>query len=55
LLRDQETTLTILREQTAEERYLTLPELGRVLQELGRALPGGFMPLRRKGLRGIVS
>ena len=34
------TTLTILRDERAEERYLMLPELGRVLQELRRTLPG---------------
>jgi len=37
LLRDGEATLNILRDKTAEERYLMLPELGRVLQELRRA------------------
>ena len=34
------TTLTILRDERAEEWYLMLPELGRVLQELRKALPG---------------
>jgi len=37
LLRDGEVTLNILREKTAKKRYLMLSELGRVLQELGRA------------------
>ena len=34
------TNLTVLQDERAEERYLMLPELGRVLQELRRALPG---------------
>ena len=35
--RDGDTILTIFK---AEERYLMLPELGKVLQELRKALPG---------------
>jgi len=36
-------TLTILRDEWAEERYLMLTELGRVLQELRKALPGMWL------------
>ena len=40
VFRDEDTTLTILQGENAEGQYLTLPELGKVLQELRRALPG---------------
>ena len=36
----RERTLTILWDERAEERYLMLPDLGRVLQGLRMALPG---------------
>jgi len=42
LLREREATLNV--DQKAEERYLMLPELGRVLQALREALPGECVP-----------
>ena len=42
LLREREATLNI--DQKAEERYLMLPELGRALQALRKALPGACVP-----------
>ena len=38
--RDEDTTLTILWDEDAKRQYLMLPELGKVLQKLRRALPG---------------
>lgn len=40
VFRDEDTTLTIHQGENAEGQYLTLPELGKMLQELRRALPG---------------
>ena len=44
LLRDWQATLNIHSDGTAEEHYLMLPELGRVLQALRGILPGGCVP-----------
>ena len=40
LPREREATLIILRDENVEERYLMLPELGRLLQALTGTLPG---------------
>jgi len=42
LLRDREATLNILTDGKVEEHYMTLPEVGRVLQKLGKDLPGAL-------------
>ena len=42
LLRNRETTLKVLKDEKAEEHYLMLSELGRVLQELRGDLPGAL-------------
>ena len=42
-LRVGDMTLTICRDEKVAEQYLMLPELGRVLQELRRALPGKLL------------
>jgi len=42
LLREREATLSV--DEKAEERYLLLSELGRVLQALREALPGECVP-----------
>ena len=42
VLRDSGTTLAIYQDEDAEEEYLMLPELGRVLQEFRRTLPGRY-------------
>ena len=47
LLRDREATLIIHRDEKAEEHYLSLSELGRVLQELRRS--GGYVPQPQGG------
>ena len=44
LLRDRQATLNIHSDRAAEEYYLMLPELGRVLQALRGTLPGGCVP-----------
>jgi len=48
LLREREATLNV--DEKAEERYLMLPELGRVLQALREALPGVCTPTLRVGI-----
>ena len=42
ILRDSGTTLAIYQDENAGEQYLMLSQLGRVLQEFRRTLPGMY-------------
>ena len=51
MFRDKEATLSIRRDKTADQHYLMLSELGRVLQELREDLPGALCsPAKRLGM-----